>query len=144
MNRKDIIMVSLILGMLLIAPMISASSSSSELVKGWNIVEFNQDIDWVDLKFTDGVEVLSITDAGNAGWISSTLKYWGYWKLFEVYTFRFIDASGSFGKSFVSAKEQVLVYSYQDGISIVVDKPNNVKAKPYNPEKKNKRFFQED
>ncbi len=146
MKNKNIIMVSLIFGIMLLSPMISATLNSEhiELSKGWNIVEFKEDIDWIGLRFSDGTEELSISEAGDAGWISSTLQYWGYWNLFGVYTFRFIDVDGDWGKTFISGKEQVLVYSNQDRISIVVDKPNKVKVTPYNSDKPNRRLFKED
>lgn len=147
-NKTNIILVSLILSVMILSPMINARSSpSSELVKGWNIVEFSEDVAWIDLRLSDGTIELSIHDAIREpyGWLQGGLMYWGEDKWFSgFYYYHYIDESGSSGKTSVSANEQVLAYAYQDGISIVVDKPNMVKLKPYNPEKKNKKFFKED
>ena len=89
-------------------------------------------INWSELRFSNGAEELNISEAGNAGWISSTLKYWGYWELFDVYTFRFIDESGSFGKTFVESYDGLIVNTFIDNLYLITDnstEPCKIKPK---------------
>lgn len=124
MKSKNII-IGLFLLSLFILPMVSAKQLIP-LKEGWNEISFNHDVAWEDLKFTDGEIILNITDAGSAGWVQTNLRYWGYDEDLEQYDFLYINAHGLAGKSYISAKEKVEIYSNIDD-KIYILKPKKLK-----------------
>jgi len=87
--------------------------------------------DWIDLRFSNGTDELGIVEAGGAGWVTTTLQYWGP-DAFGDYQFRYIDAAGLSGKSTLSPLEGFFIRSYSDNIYLLTNnetKTNTVKVK---------------
>ena len=100
-----------------LANWVSANSTGNLTLPSVGGSTEGQTYDWAKLRFFNGSEEKNITDAGDAGWISSTLQYWGP-NAFSVYGFREICSAGC-DKTTISSWEGIFVNSSIDNLTII-------------------------
>jgi len=80
-----------------------------------------QTYDWNKLRFSNGTDEMNIIDAGDAGWVETTLQYWTLRSgPTPYYGFARIDDSGvTDSKTSISSGEGVFVNSLKDNLILI-------------------------